>query len=326
MKKVMINLCTFIITLIVVLLVCEGVFRYIVPPPYRARNIEFYNTMYQSDSVLGYTVKPNINNEHVHTNSYGFRGKEIVPHRINIICVGDSHTFGWEVDDAFSYPQQLQDLLGEKFNVINMGLGGYNILRQIAFLNRYIKEFKPRLVVFGVVVDDIYPDLPATPFNSDSQKKLFFNTQRKSALLSYIKDLWPGIKIKLGLQKSSEDLYFDAWSDKEKLAFYKKEIEKEIPKWRNLNIKVIFVIFPFYSQVYSKNKETWPNVELFRNLESKDLKYIDLLPTFKAHYKKFSSIYLEDGHPNGYGYKLIAQEIFKKTKEEKLLGLSEALE
>ena len=52
--------------------------------------------------------------------------------KTTVVCVGDSITQGARVKnkDKHSYPAQLQNLLGEKYDVVNLGLGGATLVRK----------------------------------------------------------------------------------------------------------------------------------------------------------------------------------------------------
>lgn len=52
--------------------------------------------------------------------------------KITVACLGDSITFGARLDDpaSDSYPAQLQLLLGEKYRVVNLGVGGATLIRK----------------------------------------------------------------------------------------------------------------------------------------------------------------------------------------------------
>jgi acyl-CoA thioesterase I len=54
------------------------------------------------------------------------------PDPIRVACVGDSITFGSGIEDrdAFSYPAQLQQLLGPGYEVRNFGVGGRTLLKK----------------------------------------------------------------------------------------------------------------------------------------------------------------------------------------------------
>jgi sialate O-acetylesterase len=52
--------------------------------------------------------------------------------KIKVACIGDSITFGARLEDSnrFSYPAQLQVLLGENYRVENFGTGGCTLIRK----------------------------------------------------------------------------------------------------------------------------------------------------------------------------------------------------
>jgi len=68
-----------------------------------------------------------------------------------ILCIGDSVTFGLGAPMEFSYPAQLQKMLDEsdpksKFTVINRGRPGQNSAQLLRRLERYLRDFKPKIV------------------------------------------------------------------------------------------------------------------------------------------------------------------------------------
>jgi hypothetical protein len=90
------------------------------------------------DPLLGYVNKkgvqlPNLYGPHrdLTTNARGFRGSEeytpeVPPDRYRIVCLGDSFTLGYGVDDSASYPAQLE-ARSPRCQVVNMGQGGYGV-------------------------------------------------------------------------------------------------------------------------------------------------------------------------------------------------------
>jgi len=52
--------------------------------------------------------------------------------KIKVACIGDSITFGARLEDSnrFSYPAQLQVLLGDNYRVENFGIGGCTLIRK----------------------------------------------------------------------------------------------------------------------------------------------------------------------------------------------------
>ena len=82
---------------------------------------------------------------------------------IRVVCVGDSITAGSGTTKQNSYPEQLGRMLGEKWVVINCGVGGSTLLnhgdkpyqKQAAF--KRALESKPRVVVIKLGTNDTKP-------------------------------------------------------------------------------------------------------------------------------------------------------------------------
>ncbi len=70
------------------------------------------------------------------------------------ICLGDSFTLGYGVDDADTFPHQLQTLAGEGQEVVNMGQGGYSVGQSHLWLKRLGPKLKPDLVVCVFIIED----------------------------------------------------------------------------------------------------------------------------------------------------------------------------
>ena len=90
----------------------------------------------------------------VSTNAHGFRGAELAPDgtRTRILAVGDSTTFGLEVNDEQAWPAQLQAILnageeGADYEVANAGVMGYSVLQSLRFLHKRGFDLAPDVVV-----------------------------------------------------------------------------------------------------------------------------------------------------------------------------------
>lgn len=98
----------------------------------------------------------------VHTNSRGFRTAEFAeqkrPGVFRIVCLGDSSTFGFNVDEANAYPQALQQLLEQRypgrFEVLNLGVPGYSSRQGIELLRQEVLGYEPDLVTFAFGTND----------------------------------------------------------------------------------------------------------------------------------------------------------------------------
>ncbi|TNF36264.1 MAG: SGNH/GDSL hydrolase family protein [Gammaproteobacteria bacterium] len=75
-----------------------------------------------------------------------------------IVVIGDSVTFGNYMQQQDVYVEVLERHFrnrGQNVEVINMGLGGYDTLQEVATLEHIGLQFKPDLVIVGFCVNDI---------------------------------------------------------------------------------------------------------------------------------------------------------------------------
>jgi lysophospholipase L1-like esterase len=98
-------------------------------------------------------------------NSEGFRGPERRRGRapLRILCVGDSITFGFGVDQDETWPEQLTRILGERhpgreLEVINAGVAGWSWLQGLRFVELRGLDLDPDIVVIGHGTNDqVFP-------------------------------------------------------------------------------------------------------------------------------------------------------------------------
>jgi len=96
-------------------------------------------------------------------NSQGFRAPEFETpkprSRLRVVCLGDSWTFGANVDQDQAYPQRLQALLRLAFpaadiEVLNLGVFGYSSFQGLELLRRGALALEPDAVVIGFAMND----------------------------------------------------------------------------------------------------------------------------------------------------------------------------
>lgn len=95
-------------------------------------------------------------------NSHGFRGREYVIDKpdgvFRIVVIGDSIAFGNGLDAGEAFPTVLENKYrsaGKNVEVLNLALGGYDTLQEIATLEEIGLSFKPDLVVLAYCINDI---------------------------------------------------------------------------------------------------------------------------------------------------------------------------
>lgn len=108
------------------------------------------------DDVLGYRMNPAF----AEIDARGFRNVQALD-RANIVTIGDSHTYGFNVDDSDSWPSLLAASTGK--SVYNMGVGGYGSVQYKTLIERAL-AMKPERIILGFYpandFDDVCKSLP----------------------------------------------------------------------------------------------------------------------------------------------------------------------
>ena len=84
----------------------------------------------------------------VSTNSLGYRDAEINKQSVHIVCVGDSVTFGWGVEEEEAYPQRLELELG--VNVLNTGVPALKPEHVEAYIKSILENVQPKIVLVAM--------------------------------------------------------------------------------------------------------------------------------------------------------------------------------
>ena len=91
-------------------------------------------------------------------NEYGYRGEPTAISntydKVNIIVLGDSNSFGIGVNDGEEYPSVLAVRLSDRFDVINLAVGGYGLTQQIRRYYEFGKLYNPGIVIIQFSAND----------------------------------------------------------------------------------------------------------------------------------------------------------------------------
>ena len=96
-------------------------------------------------------------------NSHGDRGPEVaaapVQGTVRIVCVGDSWTFGMNVNQDRTYPSRLEAWLREEdpnrqYEVMNFGVLGYSSYQGLQLLKQRVLDLHPNVVLIGFGMND----------------------------------------------------------------------------------------------------------------------------------------------------------------------------
>jgi hypothetical protein len=140
-KKLAVNLGVFAVAIGIGLLLCELGARLILNPA------DYLSQTPVPDKILGAVLTTRGSGY----DEWGFRNKT-VPTSVEIVAIGDSHTFGNTAKMDESWPYVLGRLRGA--STYNMGLGGYGPNQYYHLLKTKALPLKPKMVVCGLYMGD----------------------------------------------------------------------------------------------------------------------------------------------------------------------------
>jgi len=187
-NKILINLGTFLVMLLIFFAIAEGVsriaFTYTKEGP-TAVNMQIFkaNDKYVWGHLPGAVDYHGYGNPtpEIRINELGFRDDELrasKPHNTKrILALGDSFTFGMNVSHENIFTEQLQDILKEKnednnYEVLNMGAIGYTIDQQLLLLKEKGIDLDPDAVIINFFVGNDVTEFRRHEWITDQQNNL----------------------------------------------------------------------------------------------------------------------------------------------------------
>lgn len=136
MSKVIKTILLIFVSVILALLIAEGAARLVFDP------IDFLKPVTASDEVFRYRIEPG-SGAH---DDWGFRNKAL-PAEVDIVAIGDSHTYGVSAQAKDSWPVQLSGLSTK--SVYNMSLPGYGPAEYLLLMQEKAMGLKPDMIIAG---------------------------------------------------------------------------------------------------------------------------------------------------------------------------------
>lgn len=219
------------------------------------------------------------------------------PNTFRIVTLGDSHTYGLYVEGRENWSKVLENKLNEekcftkniKYEVINLGMSGYDIQYAIERYKIRGTKYRPDLVIWFVKGDDF--------------------TQINENMLDIKKE------IKKGVPGKSEVDYWKMAMTELTNKFGEERLLKE-------NMRLINKISQYYSgnlimMTYPGKESHMQSIgEFVKNRKSTYL-FKDIPPIYIRNDLNFSPF---DTHPNKEGHNLIAEDLFRYLIDNKLIS------
>jgi hypothetical protein len=151
--KYYIIIISYLIYFILIFLLGELSLRVFLPNHYYTLKDE-RNTIYNYHEKLGWFQKPNqqvlykASQEFiVNTNNQGFRDKDYgLKKKDRILFIGDSFTWGYDVEEKNRFTNNLQQKLLNSHDVLNMGVSGYGTDQSYLILQDYFESSQADIV------------------------------------------------------------------------------------------------------------------------------------------------------------------------------------
>lgn len=226
------------------------------------------------------------------------------PGIFRIITLGDSHTYGAFVETKESYPEQLEDILNEKlackaitkFEVINLGFGGYDIEYALERFKTRGKKYHPDLVFwfvhtgdFSEIIDLMQPRIEFYRQKIEQESKWQFYYNQGIFYPHY----------RLASEELREQLGF------EKIVEHQRSRLHEISDYYQGNL--VMFAYPKIHYVYKTILRTFALARPHTYFFDRITQYDDIGEA------------LPDGHPNAKAYSLISYDLFDFLTEEKII-------
>jgi lysophospholipase L1-like esterase len=239
------------------------------------RCVSYHRSLqYERQGDLLFTPTPHqvyvekISLTHSTINSYGLRGGPIdtTQGKQTILCLGDSITYGYGVDDNHSYPARLQSALDNEFpgrySVLNGGVNAYPIaFEEQKFLYLWNLGLRPSVVIVGYSMNEGGP-LPQLLDRSEEVKREFArrvwlkNYLRSFALYNLVAENWARRYYDLMSGKLVPGTNFAVLSAEETNQRYEQYLQRLLTDLHSRNVTPVFLLFPsFNSRAGTYNTE-----------------------------------------------------------------------
>jgi len=263
----------------------------------------------------------------IRINSIGFRDDEIPTPKpkgeMRILCLGDSVTFGYMVDQNNPWPRALEGVYrasGRNVRVINAGVPGYSTFQERDLLRIKGWTLEPDIVILGYCLNDAIERYTSVAKYGGKDIFLGVDTSGELPLLKRIMRriaIFRFIRLKFQDMAKREELYSvrrlnsdplppelaQAWeNNKEEITGINKDVQAHGKPF-------LVAVFPYYFQVLLGGRAEVHQRRILDFCNANGVKCLDLFPTFYNH--RDEPLFLDGDHPSAAGHSRAAQAIYQ---------------
>ena len=260
------------------------------------------------DKKIGIEHKKNQNiklmNVNIKLNSQGFRNDyNLNQSKIRILMLGDSMTFGWGANKTFS--NNLEEKLGDKFQVINAGIGNTNTYMQVNNFFENYRDYNFDFIILNFFINDL---------EKVKVKKGYFIV-KNFYIYTFLKSKINEILIKFSLKNNWNEFYSKTFDDEKFINKTFNEILR-LSKYCNKN-NIPFVINNIPELRDLKNYQFDEETNLIKKFTTENnIIFLNSIQTLKNNDEESLWVSAEDPHLNDKAHLLIANFLYEKLLTE----------
>ena len=314
-KNILINIFFISSSLLIALIICESVLRikhtlilnYDIEMWKYAKNLKIKNTNPKISHTHVKNKSVNLQNVDISINNLGQRDVKIdnvvlKKYDRRFLILGSSIALGWGVSSEETFSNVLNKISqsnNKNWIFVNGGIGNYNTER---YINNYFSNWEK--YHFTDIIVHFFPN--DTEIINESNVNFFTKNTHIGVVV------WKLINSYKSSFKAEElnNYYKEKYNDDYKGFIIAKNELKKLNKHcidNNINCKI--VLMPDIHQL-NPYKLSFINQKIEKFSNDNKISYLDLLKSFKKVDEADIWNKYQDPHPNSYGHKIIAEEIY----------------
>jgi lysophospholipase L1-like esterase len=299
--------------------------------------------------VLQYELVPQSSDGGSRISTLGLRDREysaLKPQGVlRVLVVGDSIAYGFGVEQSEALSEQLEALLANydvpevtRFEVLNLGVTGYNALQVAENLRVRGLPLQPDLIVYVYCLNDPQAysfELEALRAQLGSAKRGYWDALAQRAarsrlllLLRYamatLRDRGPGMPgpdmqwVAIANGRYA-DYFAELYRDPTALARLQSGIDTIVSAASEADAKLAVAIMPVFVHLDGYRLRTL-HAQVSRMFEQRGIPVYDLLPAYTVLMQRAGPVFVYNAlHPNAIGHRMAALFLLRRLAQHGLL-------